>query len=96
MAVFRAVVWPAILPTVTILALFVTIWSLRRFDLIWLLTQGGPIGATNTLVIELYRKGFVYRDLGAAAAVGVIGLTIAFAITFVHYQFTKRLNQAEG
>lgn len=96
LAVFKAVVWPAIMPTVTILALFVTIWSLRRFDLIWLLTQGGPIGATNTLVIELYRKGFVYRDLGAAAAVGVIGLSIAFAITFVHYQFSKRLNAFGG
>jgi multiple sugar transport system permease protein len=91
MAIFRAVVWPTILPTMMILALFVTIWSLRRFDLIWLLTQGGPIGATNTLVIELYRKAFVYRDLGAGAAVGMVGLTIALIITAFHYRLSRRL-----
>src|SRR5437762_13868191 len=51
LSVFRAVVWPTIQPSVMLLALFITIWSLRRFDLIWLMTQGGPIGATNTLVI---------------------------------------------
>jgi multiple sugar transport system permease protein len=90
-AVFRAVVWPTILPTMMILTLFVTIWSLRRFDLIWLLTQGGPIGATNTLVIELYRKAFVYRDLGAGAAVGMVGLTIALLITMIHYRLNRRL-----
>ena len=66
LSVFKAVVWPTIQPSVALLALFITIWSLRRFDLIWLMTQGGPIGATNTLVIELYRQGFVYRELGLA------------------------------
>jgi multiple sugar transport system permease protein len=96
MTTFRAVVWPTILPTVLVLALFVTIWSLRRFDLIWLLTQGGPIGATNTLVIELYRKAFVYRDLGAGAAVGMIGLSIALVVTAVHYRLSRRLEAARG
>jgi len=94
-ATFRAVVWPTILPTMMILGLFVTIWSLRRFDLIWLLTQGGPIGATNTLVIELYRKAFVYRDLGAGAAVGMVGLSIALVITTIHYRLSRRF-EAEG
>jgi multiple sugar transport system permease protein len=93
---FRAVVWPTIQPTIMVLALFVTIWSLRRFDLIWLLTQGGPIGATNTLVIELYRKAFVYRDLGAGAAVGMIGLSIALVVTAVHYRLSRRLEAARG
>jgi multiple sugar transport system permease protein len=81
---------------VMVLALFVTIWSLRRFDLIWLLTQGGPIGATNTLVIELYRRAFVYRDLGSAAAVGMVGLTIALLITVVHYRVSQRYAMREG
>lgn len=89
-AVFKSVVWPAIKPTVMVLTLFVTIWSLRRFDMIWLLTQGGPIGATNTLVIDLYRRAFVYRDLGLAAAVGMIGLAIALVITVIHYRVSQR------
>jgi multiple sugar transport system permease protein len=88
--IFRAVVWPTIRPTVMLLALFITIWSLRRFDLIWLLTQGGPIGATNTLVIDLYRRAFVYRDLGAGASVGMVGLCIAFVVTIVHHRLSRR------
>jgi multiple sugar transport system permease protein len=94
--IFRAVIWPTIKPTVLLLTLFVTIWSLRRFDLIWLMTQGGPIGATDTLVIELYRRAFVYRDLGLAAAVGMIGLIIALLVTVVYVRINRRMEIAEG
>src|SRR5205823_14953744 len=96
LSVFRAVVWPTIQPSVMLLALFITIWSLRRFDLIWPMTQGGPIGATNTLVIELYRRAFVYRALGHAAAVGMIGLPIAINITPVYFRLTLRAERAKG
>ena len=90
LSIFWAVTWPVIRPSVTLLALFVTIWSLRRFDLIWLLTQGGPVGATNTLVVELYRRAFVYRELGAAAAIGVVGLVIALVITLFYVRAERR------
>ena len=96
LSVFKAVVWPTIQPSVALLALFITIWSLRRFDLIWLMTQGGPIGATNTLVIELYRQGFVYRELGLAAAVGMIGLTIALVVTLIYFRANARAERAKG
>jgi len=96
LSVFGAVVWPTIRPSVALLALFLTIWSIRRFDLIWLMTQGGPIGATETLVIKLYREGFVYRDLGQAASVGMIGVAIALLVTFVYFHFTRRAEIAEG
>lgn len=94
--IFKTAVWPTIQPTVFMLVLFVTIWSLRRFDLIWLMTQGGPIGATNTMVIELYRQGFVYRDLGAAAAIGMIGLTVALVVTVVYFKLTLAAERAQG
>jgi multiple sugar transport system permease protein len=92
--VFRAVIWPTIRPSVMLLALFITIWSLRRFDLIWLMTQGGPIGATDTLVIELYRRAFVYRDLGLAAAVGMVGLAIALIVTLIYFRVSQRAEAA--
>lgn len=95
-SIFKVAVWPTIQPTVALLALFVTIWSLRRFDLIWVMTQGGPIGATKTLVIELYTRGFVARELGEAAAVGMIGLTIALVVTFVYFWYTQRTERAQG
>lgn len=92
--VFRAVVWPTIRPSVALLALFLTIWSLRRFDLIWLMTQGGPIGATETLVIRLYREAFIFRDLGSGAAVGMVGVVIAFVVTLVYFRFAQRAERA--
>ncbi|APW39688.1 sugar ABC transporter [Rhodoferax koreense] len=96
LSVFRAVVWPTIQPSVALLSLFLTIWSLRRFDLIWLMTQGGPIGSTNTLVIELYRRAFVYRDLGQGAAVGMVGLSIALVITVFYFRYNQRAERAKG
>lgn len=87
---FRAVVWPVIAPTVGLMALLVTIWSIRRFELIWLMTQGGPVGATNTLVIDLYRRGFINNQLGESAAVGIVGLTISLVITIVYFVVSSR------
>lgn len=90
---FAAVTWPAIRPTVALIAILMTIWSLRRFELIWLMTQGGPVGATNTLVIDLYRQSFVLRDLGSGAAIGVVALIVSTAITVVYFILS---NRAEG
>jgi multiple sugar transport system permease protein len=87
--IFKTVTWPTIAPTIGLVSLFSTIWSLRRFDIIWILTGGGPLGATNTLVTELYREGFVYRSLGTAAAIGMIGLVIASLITLIYYAATQ-------
>jgi multiple sugar transport system permease protein len=92
--VFKAVVWPTIKPSVMLLALFSTIWSLRRFDLIWLLTQGGPVGSTNTLVIDVYRRAFVNQQLGQAAAVGMVGVAIALLVTVIYFRYTARVEKA--
>lgn len=77
---FRAVTWQVIKPAVGLLALLMTIWSLRRFELIWLMTKGGPVGATETLVIDLYAQAFDSKELGRAAAIGMVGVIISFIV----------------
>jgi multiple sugar transport system permease protein len=77
---FRAVTWQVIKPVVGLMALLMTIWSLRRFELIWLMTKGGPVGATETLVINLYSRAFVSKELGAAAAIGMVGVIISLIV----------------
>jgi multiple sugar transport system permease protein len=77
---FRAVTWQVIKPAVGLLALLMTIWSLRRFELIWLMTKGGPVGATETLVIDLYSQAFDSKELGRAAAIGMVGVIISFIV----------------
>ncbi len=77
---FRVVTWQVIKPTVGLVALLMTIWSLRRFELIWLMTRGGPLGTTRTLVIDLYSQAFDSKQLGNAAAIGMVGIVIALIV----------------
>lgn len=94
--VFQAVTWPTIRPTVGLLTLLMTIWSLRRFELIWIMTQGGPVNATKTLVIDLYRRAFQFSELGSAAAVGMVGLSVSLSVTFVYFWLLRRAERAEA
>lgn len=77
---FRVVTWPVLKPTVALLALLMTIWSLRRFELIWLMTRGGPLGTTRTLVIDLYSQAFEGQRLGTAAAIGMVGVIVSLIV----------------
>ncbi|MFD6754514.1 carbohydrate ABC transporter permease [Micromonospora gifhornensis] len=91
---FRAVTWQVIKPTVGLLALLMTIWSLRRFELIWLMTKGGPVGATETLVIDLYSQAFDSKELGSAAAIGMVGVVISL-IVIAGSRFVARAAEKE-
>jgi len=92
----REIVLPHIAPTLRILALLMTIWSLRRFDIIYLLTGGGPLDATNTLVINVYREAFGNSDLGRAAALGMLGLCLSLVVTLVYFVVERRAARAEA
>jgi multiple sugar transport system permease protein len=94
-ATFRVVTWQVIKPTVGLLALLMTIWSLRRFELIWLMTKGGPVGTTETLVIDLYSQAFESQELGRAAAIGMVGVIISL-IVITASRFVARAAQKEG
>ncbi|MPN61359.1 hypothetical protein SDC9_209095 [bioreactor metagenome] len=75
---------PAILPSLRVVVLLMTIWSFRRFEIIWLLTGGGPADATNTIVVGVYRTAFSQFNLGVAAALGMLGVVMSLAVTVVY------------
>lgn len=93
---FKSVVLPYIAPTIKVVALLMTIWSFRRFEIIWLLTGGGPVDATNTIVINVYRQAFDAGNLGMAAAAGVIGLMLSLVVTLVYFFIEQRAVRREG
>ncbi len=78
--IFRVVTWQVLKPTIGLVAVLMTIWSLRRFELIWLMTRGGPLGSTRTLVIDLYSQAFESKQLGIAAAIGMVGIIISLIV----------------
>jgi ABC-type sugar transport systems, permease components len=94
--VFKNVTFPNVLPTFAVLLLLVTIWSFRRFEIIWLLTAGGPLRTTNTLVIDVYREAFRHHQLGLASALGIIGLLLAIVATGVYFVAQRRMEAADA
>ncbi|WP_226554360.1 carbohydrate ABC transporter permease [Celeribacter naphthalenivorans] len=88
--VFRNVTLPYILPTMQLVSLLVAVWSIRRFEIIYLLTGGGPIGSTSTLVVQIRLTAFEDYDLGLASAYGAVGLVLALLVALVHFIFERR------
>lgn len=87
---FKLMVLPFLMPTLRIVGLLMTVWSFRRFEIIWLLTGGGPVDATNTIVINVYRQAFNNSQLGLGAAAGVLGLLLSLVVTAVYFLFEMR------
>jgi multiple sugar transport system permease protein len=88
--VYRAVTLPHIMPAVQLTMLLVAVWSIRRFDIIYLLTGGGPLGSTSTLVLKIREAAFENFQLGMASAYGVVGLVLALLVSAVHLGVTRR------
>jgi multiple sugar transport system permease protein len=65
---FWDVTLPNLRTTLIVIGLLRGIWMFNKFDLIWLVTRGGPLRATETLPIYAYRLAFEEFDFGAAAA----------------------------
>lgn len=88
----RRVTLPLLMPSVSVVVIFETIFKLRVFDLIVALTGGGPGTSTHSLGVVLYRLYFRYFEGGHAAAVGIVLLVVGgvFALAYL------RLVPAEG
>lgn len=90
LSTFRMVTLPHIRPAIQLAALLVCVWSIRRFDIIYLLTGGGPVGSTSTLVVKIRQVAFENHELGLASAYGAVGLVLALAIAGLHFLFEQR------
>lgn len=82
---FRRVTLPLLMPSLSVVVVFETIFKLRVFDLIIALTGGGPGTSTHSLGVVLYRFYFRYFEGGTAAAVGMVLLVVggAFAALYL-------------
>jgi len=79
-ATFWHITLPQIQYMVAIAAVFRLMRSFRSFDIIWLVTQGGPGTATEILNVYLYRVAFVFLKGGKAAALGIILLIVTIGV----------------
>ncbi|MDL2398942.1 carbohydrate ABC transporter permease [Rhizobium mayense] len=88
--IFWRITLPHILPVFLLTALLRTIWAFNKFDIIYLLTGGGPLNATTTLPVMVYLKAFVDFDFGQAAAVAVITFLIMTALMVLYMLLMRK------
>ena len=85
--VFFRITLPMISPTLFFSTIVCTIGSFRVFETVNLMTMGGPVNATNTLVFQIYSDAFKYLRLGLASAEGVVLLAFVVILTIVYFVF---------
>jgi multiple sugar transport system permease protein len=67
----------------------ITIAAFQLFTQVWVMTQGGPSGATSTVVFDIVQRGFVEQNIGYAAAMSVIFFLFIIAISLVQRYATR-------
>jgi multiple sugar transport system permease protein len=86
----RAVTLPGLRPTTFFVVVMLTIGSFKVFDLILVMTNGGPGQSTLVLSQYIYQKGFVENQFGYASAVSIALFLICFTITVVQFVINRR------
>ncbi|MFG1838584.1 ABC transporter permease subunit [Micromonospora sp. NPDC049175] len=80
---FRNVTLPGLRHVITVTVTLSSIWTFNNFDLVWLLTQGGPGDVTAPYVLIAYSKAILQLQYGAGAAVTLVMLPIIGGLVFV-------------
>jgi len=87
---FFRITFPMISPTMFFLVLVNIIASLKTFETIRLMTLGGPVNSTKTLVYYLYEYGFNFYKIGYASAVGVILMILIGILTIIYFSVLSK------
>ena len=85
----RYITLPSIRPTLFFATMILTIQSLQVFDLVYVMTGGGPLFATDSLVNMLYREGFVNYKTGYASAISWVLFAIVMIISAVQLRLFR-------
>ena len=85
--IFKRVTLPFIQPVLYVVGLLGTLWSINVFDIIWLTTKGGPIGATKTMPVAIYERAFQQFRLGEASAMSVTLALFLLLFAFCYIRF---------
>ncbi len=89
---FWTVTLPGLRPTTFFVTVMLTIGSFKVFDLILVMTNGGPGQSTLVLSQYIYRKGFEENEFGYASAISIVLFAICFLVTVVQFLVNKRRN----
>jgi multiple sugar transport system permease protein len=90
---FRYVTWPQLRPTTFLLLILNVIHSFQVFDLIYVMTGGGPGFSTTMIVQYLYQQAFAASEMGYASAMGMVLFVLILLFTLVQWRINRRREQ---
>ncbi len=85
----RFVTVPLLAPATFFLTVTSLIDAIQVFDLVYVMTSGGPLGSTDVFGYLLYRYGFRYHELGYASAIAYVMFALVFVATAVQFRLTR-------
>ncbi|MHB1045532.1 MAG: carbohydrate ABC transporter permease [Thermoanaerobaculia bacterium] len=91
---FRRITLPLLVPSLVVATLFRSIQAWGAFDLVYVMTGGGPGGSTETLSLYAFQSWFRYLDFGYGAAVAVQGMLVALLLAAVVVKFAAHRETA--
>lgn len=80
---------PQLRDVLVVIILLRAIWDFKEFDLIFLLTGGGPLSDTQTLPLLVYQEAFALNDMGMASAFAVVMMLIMLVFMLVYIRRTR-------
>ncbi|SLN50171.1 carbohydrate ABC transporter permease [Roseisalinus antarcticus] len=93
---FRRITIPQIMPVIVSMALLSAIWTFNSFEIIWILTEGGPRGATTTLIVDTYKVAIGNYKFGEGAACAVVIVILLALFSLVYLFFLNKVNRRYG
>jgi multiple sugar transport system permease protein len=91
---FRRITLPMLAPTILLLSVLTTIGYFQFFAEPYVMTRGGPLNATLSVGLLMYREGFTYWNMGYAAAVAVVMFLVILALTAVQFRLQRESRDA--
>ncbi len=88
---FLHVTIPALRPTIFFVTVMTIIGYLQLFEEPYMLTSGGPLDSTLSIVLYLYRQGFRFFKLGYASSIAFVLFIMIFALTFIQMKVGKNI-----
>jgi raffinose/stachyose/melibiose transport system permease protein len=87
---FRHVTLPLLGPTIRISVFLSVIGAIQLFDMVWVLTGGGPIHASETMAVTMFQYGFRRFEVGYASAISVAMFLISLVFALLYQRYVLR------
>ena len=92
---FRRITLPLMSPAIITMSMLSLIATFNSFDIIWILTQGGPSGQTTTMIIDTYQTAIGSKKYGEGAARAVVICIFLSLFCIAYFRVTRRLHATE-